>query len=68
MTTEIGTSAWRRSSRCGGGACLELAASDGAVHARDAKDQAGASLGFSSAAWQQFVAGVKRGQFVRSRA
>jgi hypothetical protein len=68
MSSEFGTTVWRRSRYCGSGACLECAAMEGMLHARDGKDRGGPTLSFSPAAWQQFTTGVKRGQFVRPAA
>ncbi|MFE7659305.1 DUF397 domain-containing protein [Streptomyces celluloflavus] len=46
-----------------GGACVEvaanLAASRGVVPVRDSKDPSGPVLTFASAAWSEFVGGVK---------
>ncbi|MFC8623095.1 DUF397 domain-containing protein [Streptomyces anulatus] len=38
-----------------GPACVEVAAARTAVHVRDSKDLAGPQLGFTSAAWADFV-------------
>lgn len=54
---------WRRSSRCGGGACVEVAKIDGFYHVRDAKDPNGAVLTFSADEWAAFVAGAKASEF-----
>ena len=53
---------WIRSSRCEGGACLEVAAG-GAVHVRDSKHPDGPVLTFSHAEWAAFLAGVQAGEF-----
>jgi hypothetical protein len=59
---------WRRSTYCSNGACVEVAAVDGGVHARDGKVRSGPTLSFSAGAWQEFTTGVKRGQFGRPAA
>jgi hypothetical protein len=48
---------WFKSSYSGsgGGECVEVAASPGAVHVRDSKDRTGPSLSFSADAWTEFV-------------
>ncbi|MFD3753673.1 DUF397 domain-containing protein [Streptomyces cyaneofuscatus] len=38
-----------------GPACVEVATASSAVHVRDSKDLAGPQLGFTSAAWADFV-------------
>lgn len=38
-----------------GPSCVEVAAAFSAVHVRDSKDPAGPRLGFTSAAWADFV-------------
>ncbi|MEV4881424.1 DUF397 domain-containing protein [Streptomyces cyaneofuscatus] len=38
-----------------GPACVEVAAASSAVHVRDSKNLAGPQLGFTSAAWADFV-------------
>jgi predicted secreted Zn-dependent protease len=53
---------WRTSSRCGSGACVEVAQDAKAVYLRDSKDPA-ALLAFSRDEWESFVAGVKAGEF-----
>jgi hypothetical protein len=49
--------AWFKSSYSGneGGACLEVAATSGAVHVRDSKDPARAQLAFRRREWEAFV-------------
>jgi hypothetical protein len=57
------TPRWRKSSRSNGqgGNCVEVADNlPGQVFVRDSKDQAGPSLTFQPAAWQDFVQAVKR--------
>ncbi|SDM95475.1 DUF397 domain-containing protein [Actinacidiphila guanduensis] len=66
MTTE--TPRWFTSSYSdNGGTCVEvaanLAASRGVVPVRDSKDPSGPALAFAPAAWADFVAGVKAGEF-----
>ncbi len=48
---------WRKSSRSTdtGGNCVEIATCPGAVHVRDSKEQAGATLAFASTTWTAFV-------------
>jgi len=58
---EITDMNWRKSSYSGNGgsSCVEVA-SDGAVVVRDTTDRTGPVLAFSSAAWLQLVAELKR--------
>jgi predicted secreted Zn-dependent protease len=54
---------WRKSTRCDTGACVEAALIEGSVHIRD--PQTTTELTVSAAAWQQFIEGVKNGEFDR---
>jgi Domain of unknown function (DUF397) len=56
---------WRKSSfsGSGGGQCVEVAASDGQVHARDSKSSERGMLTVSAEIWCVFVAGVREGKF-----
>jgi hypothetical protein len=56
-------SAWRRSSRCSGGDCVEIKIADGDVAMRDSKDPDAAILRFSGDGWRAFVAAVQAGEF-----
>jgi hypothetical protein len=57
---DLSRAAWRTSSYSNvGGECVEVAASGGAVGVRDTKDQAGAVLAFSPAAWRHFATWAK---------
>lgn len=62
---EHGDATWRRSSYSGeSGNCVEIAAVGvGRRAVRDSKDPEGGSLVVSDAAWGDFVAAVKRGEF-----
>ncbi|MFD0967625.1 DUF397 domain-containing protein [Plantactinospora endophytica] len=54
---------WRKSSRSGGGNCVEVAGNlAGVVGVRDSKDVAGPVLAFGPGAWASFVAGVRVGR------
>jgi hypothetical protein len=55
--------AWRKSSRCEAGTCVEVAAVDGAIAMRDAKNPDGPVLLFDVAGWNGFLAGVRRGDY-----
>jgi len=56
---------WRKSSRCDGGACLEVGCGDAVIGVRDSKDRgAGPVLVFSSEEWRGFTARVRRGEAV----
>ena len=53
----VPTSAWRKSSYSSGegGECVEVAASQQAVHVRDSKNSRGPILTLSPSAWSQFI-------------
>jgi hypothetical protein len=52
---------WRKSSFSGanGGACVETAATDGAILVRDTTDRDGGTLAFTAQAWGRFTAALK---------
>jgi len=55
---------WRRSSYCSTNGCLETSfAEAGEVLVRDSKVADGPILVFSAAAWQDFAASVRAGEF-----
>ncbi|GHJ45908.1 DUF397 domain-containing protein [Catellatospora sp. TT07R-123] len=57
---------WRKSTRSGGGDnCVEVATSEDGSHVgvRDSKDPNGGILAFPSVVWQEFLAGIRRGDF-----
>ncbi|HET6185919.1 MAG TPA: DUF397 domain-containing protein [Trebonia sp.] len=61
MASGFGTgSAWRRSSWCEGGACVEAAAQDGAIVLRRSVDPEGPVLVFTNAAWRDLTARIKQ--------
>ena len=55
---------WRRSSRCSGGTCVEIAKVNDQVLIRDSKNPQQAALSFTEAEWLAFTAGVKADEFV----
>jgi hypothetical protein len=54
---------WRRSTRCGSSACVEVAIGRGSVLVRDSKNPDGPVLTFTADEWSAFVAGVTAGEF-----
>lgn len=63
----VDVATWRRSTRCEGGACVEVALSASAVAVRNSVSPE-VSVDFSAPAWQEFVAGVRAGEFDRPAA
>lgn len=59
--------AWRKSSRSGTNACVEVAVIDGKVAVRDSKDRGGPVLEFTPLEWDAFVGGVRDGEFDLTR-
>jgi uncharacterized protein DUF397 len=56
--------AWRRSSFCASGECIEVAAgADGSILVRDSKDPEAGSLRYSPDEFGAFVRGVVAGEF-----
>lgn len=51
--------AWRKSSRCQNGECVEMAA-PGPVLVRDSKNPDGPRLAFTPAAWRAFLESLRR--------
>jgi len=54
---------WRKSSRSGGGECVEVAGAHDYVWVRDSKSALGPILGFARGEWAAFLARVQRGEF-----
>lgn len=55
---------WRRSGRCEGGHCVEIALRDGGVAMRNSTAP-DLQLRLSADAWRSFVAGLRTGEFDR---
>ncbi|WP_033340931.1 DUF397 domain-containing protein [Catenuloplanes japonicus] len=53
---------WRRSTRCGSNACVEIAKVGKSYLVRDSKDLGQAPLRFSPRVWRAFVAGLSTGE------
>ncbi|SDQ93259.1 DUF397 domain-containing protein [Thermostaphylospora chromogena] len=60
-TESLADLAWRVSSRCAGGNCVQIATSGGKVFIRDSKDPNGPILDFPLDSWRNFVVDAKRG-------
>jgi hypothetical protein len=54
---------WRRSSRCDGGQCVEVAFLSDVIAVRDAKDPEGPVLNFDRETWAAFIASLRVGTF-----
>lgn len=54
---------WRRSTRCGEAACVEVAVSEHSSFMRDAKLDDSPVLTFGRESWASFLAGVRAGEF-----
>lgn len=55
--------AWRRSSFCASGECVEIAASDGAILVRDSKVPQGPPLRYTKSEFRAFILGAVAGEF-----
>lgn len=54
---------WRTALNCNGGACIQVAAHEQAVLIGNSRKPRGPVLSYSHEEWQEFVAGVKQGDF-----
>jgi hypothetical protein len=54
---------WRRSSRCNGGSCVEVAELDSVIMIRDSAEPGNTPIIVSRDAWLNFVLGVRIGLF-----
>jgi hypothetical protein len=52
---DLSTATWRKSSRSGSNACVEVAFVEGGVAVRDSKDRSGPVLRFTHKEWESFV-------------
>jgi hypothetical protein len=55
--------AWHRSTRCGNGACVEVARLDDRYLIRDAKDPEAGPLVFTTTQWRAFTDRLRAGAF-----
>ncbi|GAA1849289.1 DUF397 domain-containing protein [Asanoa iriomotensis] len=63
MTNSTTAPNWRKSSRCATGACVEVADVSDAVLMRDSKTPEAPALAFGRLGWNDFLFGVKNGEF-----
>jgi predicted secreted Zn-dependent protease len=54
---------WRKSSRCGSDACVEVAIHNEKAYVRSSNDAVGAYLVFDAEEWRSFLAGVRNHEF-----
>lgn len=54
---------WKKSTRCGTGACIEVADSLPHVYVRDSKEVDGELLNFSEDAWTSFINNIKENSY-----
>lgn len=57
------SSAWRKSSRSGGGGCVEVRSTSTGVEVRDSKNISLPSIHVGQAAWSEFLLAIKAGEF-----
>lgn len=55
--------AWRRSTRCGTNACVEVSTGPEVVLVRDSKVHRGPILSFEAARWVDFLDAIKAGDY-----
>ncbi len=61
LVNEVSEVKWRRSSKCEGGSCVEVARVEDGVLVRDSKNP-DVELTFTGAEWRAFIAGVRAGE------
>ena len=54
---------WRRSSKCDGGACVEVSTSGDVIVVRRSGDPTGAIIYLDAGKWREFVSEVQAGRF-----
>jgi Domain of unknown function (DUF397) len=54
---------WRRSSRCNGGDCVEVAERDDEIIVRSSTDPDGTTLVVGSDSWHEWIVSVKQGAY-----
>jgi hypothetical protein len=62
MSDNATPSAWYRSRFCSDGACIEARRHNGMIYVRQSQDEQ-RELRLTPAVWNDFLAGVKRGDF-----
>lgn len=55
--------AWKRSTRCDSGTCVEVASLKDGVVVRDSKDPEGPVLRFTHDEWHAFILGAQQQEF-----
>jgi Domain of unknown function (DUF397) len=60
MTTGAEGLAWRRSTRCDSGSCVEVAVTEDRVLLRDSREPDGPRLSVSRTEWLEFLAWARR--------
>ncbi len=65
IDAELARAAWKKSSRSGesGGNCVEVADLSWGIGVRDSKNPTGPMLILSHSQWENFLRGVKQGEF-----
>ena len=66
MNDEQQKTVWRKSTRCGSSACVEIAMTESAILMRDSKDLNVPALHFSKNSWVDFVSAIRNGELQRS--
>lgn len=54
---------WRRSSKCDGGACVEVAELDAVIMIRDSTEPDGDPIKISRDVWRDFISSLRTGSF-----
>lgn len=57
------TIAWRKSTRCGSNACVEVSRDGDNYLMRDSKNPRQPALRFGQAEWEDFLGGIQAGNF-----
>ena len=62
-SSRLDSSKWRRSSKCDGGACVEVAQLGVVIMIRDSAEPRNAPLAVSKEVWRDFASAVRAGVF-----
>ncbi|HSX09495.1 MAG TPA: DUF397 domain-containing protein [Candidatus Saccharimonadales bacterium] len=63
FASDLPNAKWGKSTFCDGGACIEVAKTNGRFAVRDSKQPDSPVLLFTNSEWHSFILGIKNGDF-----